>query len=222
MPSFLHPLLLWGLLAAAAPVLIHLINMLRHRRVEWAAMEFLLVSQRKHRTWIILKQLLLLLLRIGVVAAAAIMVAQPVVRSQWGSFLGNVETHHILLLDDSFSMSDHWGDASAFARAKAVVERIGAAAARQAQPQLATLLRFSQAAGPAQAALPDLLRNRVDADFVSMLAKKLNAIDVSQTAAEPAPALAALERLLGDAGGERRIVYSISDFRRGSGTSRPT
>ena len=126
MPSFVHPVLLWGLLAAAAPVLIHLINMLRHRRVEWAAMEFLLFSQRKHRTWILLKQLLLLLLRIGVVAAAAIMVAQPVLRSQWGSLLGNVQTHHILLLDDSFSMSDHWGDASAFARAKAAIERVGA------------------------------------------------------------------------------------------------
>ena len=213
MPSFVHPVLLWGLLAAAAPVLIHLINMLRHRRVEWAAMEFLLFSQRKHRTWILLKQLLLLLLRIGVVAAAAIMVAQPVLRSQWGSLLGNVQTHHILLLDDSFSMSDHWGDASAFARAKAAIERVGAAAARQTQPQTATLLRFSQAARPGARREPDLIRKRVDAEFVSALAEKLKSIDVSQTAAEPAPALEALDRLLGEAGGERRIVYLISDFR---------
>ena len=57
---------LGGLLAAfaAAPVLIHLINMMRHRRVKWAAMEFLLQSYKKHRNWIWLKQLLLLAMRI--------------------------------------------------------------------------------------------------------------------------------------------------------------
>ena len=49
MPTFLHQTLLWGLLIAGVPVLIHLINMFRHRRVPWAAMEFLLVSQRRNQ-----------------------------------------------------------------------------------------------------------------------------------------------------------------------------
>ncbi len=55
--------LLAGLLAAfaALPVLIHLINMMRHRRVKWAAMDFLLQSYKRNRNWIFLKQLLLLL-----------------------------------------------------------------------------------------------------------------------------------------------------------------
>ena len=57
MPTFLYSPLLWGLLIVGAPVLIHLINLLRHRRVDWAAMEFLLASQKKNRTWVILKQL---------------------------------------------------------------------------------------------------------------------------------------------------------------------
>ncbi|MGH7137009.1 MAG: BatA domain-containing protein, partial [Pirellulales bacterium] len=42
MQSFINPSLLWGLALVAVPVLIHLINLLRHRRVPWAAMEFLL------------------------------------------------------------------------------------------------------------------------------------------------------------------------------------
>jgi len=51
MPTFdFAPLVWWGLPLAAAPVLIHLINLLRQRRVKWAAMEFLLASQRKYRT----------------------------------------------------------------------------------------------------------------------------------------------------------------------------
>ena len=68
MPSFDFQSLLWsGLPLVAAPIVIHLINLLRHKRVEWAAMEFLLASQRKYRTRVLLKQLLLLLLRVAAV-----------------------------------------------------------------------------------------------------------------------------------------------------------
>ena len=89
MPFVLHESLLWlGLPLVGLPVLIHLINLLRHRRVEWAAMEFLLVSQRKHRRWIILKQLLLLLLRMAAVAMIVFMAAQPLLRAQWGAMFG--------------------------------------------------------------------------------------------------------------------------------------
>ncbi len=197
----------------AVPVLIHLINMLRHRRVAWAAMEFLLVSQRKHRTWIILKQLLLLLLRILAVAAVVLMVAQPLLRNQWGNLLGSTRTHHVVLLDDSFSMSDRWGDTSAFAQAKAVVDRIGAAAGRETQPQTFTLLRFSRVTQAGRGTQPDLIKQRVDGEFASRLAEQLKTMNVSQTAAEPLSALEALDQLLGDADGERRILYLISDFR---------
>ena len=45
MPTFdFMTLLWWGLPFAAAPVIIHLINLLRHRVVRWPAMEFLLAS----------------------------------------------------------------------------------------------------------------------------------------------------------------------------------
>ena len=129
MPSFLHPALFWTLGlptlgVVAIPVLIHLINMMRHRRVPWAAMEFLLLSQKKNRTWVMLKQLLLLLLRMLAVAAVVLLVAQPVLQNQWGNLLGGTRTHHIVLLDDSFSMSDRWEDTDAFAEAKKVVQRI--------------------------------------------------------------------------------------------------
>ena len=82
MPGFIYSPLLWGLLAVGLPVLIHLINMLRHRRVPWAAMEFLVVSQKKNRTWVLFKQLLLLLLRMAVLATLVLVrgpaaVAEP-------------------------------------------------------------------------------------------------------------------------------------------------
>ena len=67
-----------GLMAAlaAVPLIIHLINMMRHRRVKWAAMEFLLQSYKKQRNWIFFKQLLLLLLRMAVMIAIVAMLAR--------------------------------------------------------------------------------------------------------------------------------------------------
>ena len=68
MPTFdFLPMLWWGLPLVAAPIVIHLINLLRHRRVPWAAMEFLLASQKKYRTRVLLKQLLLLALRVAAI-----------------------------------------------------------------------------------------------------------------------------------------------------------
>ena len=72
-----------------------------------------------------LKQLLLLLLRMLAVAAVVLLVAQPVLQNQWGNLLGGTRTHHIVLLDDSFSMSDRWADTDAFVEAKRIVQRIG-------------------------------------------------------------------------------------------------
>ena len=145
MPHFVYPSLLAGLALVALPVLIHLINMLRHRRVPWAAMEFLLVSQKKNRTWIFFKQLLLLLLRMAAIAAVVLLVARPMLSSDWGQWFGRMRTHHVLLLDDSYSMSDRWADTSAWSEARSVMERIASEAARQVQPQSFTLLRFSRA-----------------------------------------------------------------------------
>ena len=147
MLSLLHPLFLWGMCFLAVPVLIHLINMLRHRRVEWAAMEFLLLSMKKHRTWIILKQLLLLLLRMAAVALIVLALAQPLLPDRWGGFLTAPPTHHVVLLDDSFSMSENLGSLTAFDRAKDAIKRLGKSAAQLRGPQSFTLLRLSRCGG---------------------------------------------------------------------------
>jgi hypothetical protein len=214
MIPFIHPSLFWiGLPLIGLPILIHLINLMRQRRVEWAAMEFLLASQKKHRKWIVLKQLLLLLMRIAAVAALVLMVAQPVLRSQWGTLFGGSNTHHVVLVDDSFSMSDRWADTSAFNEAKRVVGRIAAQAARQETPQTFTLLRFSRAGRTAGGTRPDLLGEAVTADFATRLESTLGPLEPSQSAAGPSDAIDAIDRLPATREDETRIVYVVSDFR---------
>src|SRR5437764_2435613 len=106
---FLNPYtMVAGAALVSSPIIIHLINRLRYRRVKWAAMEFLLKSQKKNRRKLIIEQLILLLLRILLVLLAGLLVARfP------GFNLSAAEqnTLHLVLLDDTPSMGDFWGTA---------------------------------------------------------------------------------------------------------------
>ena len=124
-------------------------------------MEFLLQSQKRNRTWVMLKQFLLLLLRMLAVAAVILMLAQPRARNSLAALFGGSKTHHIVILDDSYSMSDHWADTSAFKLAKDAVSRLGTQLARQSGQQEFTLLLFSQASRRGEG-LQTLLQPRAD------------------------------------------------------------
>ncbi|HLA85845.1 MAG TPA: BatA domain-containing protein [Thermoguttaceae bacterium] len=213
MPTFLHAPLLWGLLLAGVPVLIHLINLMHQRRVQWAAMEFLLASQRKNRAWVRLKELLLLLMRMAAIALVVLVVAQPLLRDELGGLLGGTKIHHVVLLDDSYSMTDRPDGGDVMDEAKAVVDRIATTAAEHVNPQRFTLLRFSRAAGEGSRVQPDFLQESIDRDFVARLRTAMKPIHASQTAAGPAEAIRAVAGLLGDAKDQTRIVYLVSDFR---------
>lgn len=148
---FSTPVLFSLLALAGVPVLIHLINMMRHRRVQWAAMEFLLASYKKHRNWIWLKQLLLLLMRIAAILFLVMMLAGVGCRDdQFASLFGGRTTHHYVLLDDSFSMSERVGGAFAFDRALQVAKNIAQQTRQTEGRQRYTLIRFSRAAAAAE------------------------------------------------------------------------
>src|ERR1700751_5159260 len=98
MDFFLHP---WYSAAGGAlvssPILIHLINRMRFKRIRWAAMEFLLKSQKRNRRRLIIEQLILLLL-------ARFLVAR-FVGNAFGENTGQGTTH-LVILDDTPSMAD--------------------------------------------------------------------------------------------------------------------
>jgi len=101
--AFSRPDLLWTLLAALLPLLIHLLNRHRTRRQPFAAMEFLLRVQRQSRRRLLLRQLLLLLLRTVVIAALALAAAGPrLVAGRQAPRSGLRQT--VLVLDLSLSM----------------------------------------------------------------------------------------------------------------------
>ena len=213
--SFLfQSLLTIGLPLIAVPLLIHLINLRRHRRVPWAAMEFLLASQKRNRKWIVLKQLLLWLMRTAAIALVVFMLAGPVIRSGWAGLFGRGVTHHLILLDDSYSMSDRWDETTAFDEAKRAITRILEEARQRSDNQIVTLLRFSEAKSLAAGAGPALDRRPLDPELTVELEKLLGAMKPSESAAGPLEALQAATRLPEPAADETRIAYLVSDFRR--------
>jgi hypothetical protein len=102
---FLNP---WVLLVAAAlisvPIIIHLINRMRFKRIQWAAMEFLLKAQKRTRRRLIIEQLLLLALRCLLIALVGLLLLRFVGCSD--ANIGGKPNLHIVLLDDSLSMQD--------------------------------------------------------------------------------------------------------------------
>lgn len=102
--SFFNPGFLWFALGGAIPILIHLLNRQKYRRVRWAAMDFLLAALRKTRRRLQLENLLLLLVRILVMVLLAAALARPYFRRTPLEVLGDTDTHHIFVMDVSASM----------------------------------------------------------------------------------------------------------------------
>ncbi len=128
--TFLAPALLWGLFAAAVPVIIHLLNRRRFRIVDWAATHFLLKASRESRGKKKLKHILILICRALGVAALIFAVSRPLASSFLGSGSGSVGTV-ILVLDRSASMETKTGSGeptyreSVLAKVATAIEKIG-------------------------------------------------------------------------------------------------
>jgi hypothetical protein len=226
MPTFDFPMLMWwGLPLVAAPLIIHLINLLRHRQVRWAAMEFLLASQRKYRTRVLLKQILLLCLRVAAVLGVVLALAQPRWQHALGQLLGGGRTSHLVLLDDSASMGDvsagdRLGETSAFDRGRLVVERIAGELAASAGTQELSLGRFSVleqslAEPPAdgQPARFDLERETAAPASVQRVRDELAGFSCSQTDAGPRAALTAALDAFTAGSAAARVLWLVTDFR---------
>src|SRR3954463_15225123 len=104
---FTNPMfLVAGAALISAPIIIHLINRMRFKRVRWAAMEFLLKAQKRTRRRLIIEQLILLALRCLLIGLVGLLVLQFIGCSDTG--VGGKPNLHVVLLDDSPSMLDQW------------------------------------------------------------------------------------------------------------------
>ncbi len=80
MIGFLQPLALVGLVAAAVPPLLHLLGRRRPPTVVFPAIRYLTATEREHSRRLKLRNLLLMLLRIAIIALIVLAASRPVTR----------------------------------------------------------------------------------------------------------------------------------------------
>jgi hypothetical protein len=117
--TFLNPLMLFGLAAAAIPVLIHLLNLRKLRTVEFSSLQFLKELQRSSIRRLKIRQLLLLLLRTALIASLVLAFSRPALRGSLAGVVGGAAgTCVVLVLDDSPSMGARNDHGMLFAQAQ--------------------------------------------------------------------------------------------------------
>jgi von Willebrand factor type A domain/Aerotolerance regulator N-terminal len=117
--------LIYGLGAAALPIVIHLLNRRKFREEPWAAVRFLLAAIKKNARRIRIEQWLLLAVRTLVIVLAVLAMAKPFLESLGAvPVLAGRRTHRVLVLDGSLSMGYASGDDTRFGRAKALAARL--------------------------------------------------------------------------------------------------
>ena len=105
MPSFVAgSFALAGLIAAAAPLVIHLLNRRRYRVIDWAAMDLLREALARNKRLLHLRDLLLLVLRTLCVLLFALALARPFLSSTSATNAANQPVHAVLVVDNSLSM----------------------------------------------------------------------------------------------------------------------
>jgi hypothetical protein len=212
---FLNPIFFWvGVGAISAPIIIHLINRMRYRRIRWAAMEFLLKSQKRNRRRLIIEQLILLGLRCLLVVLAGLLVARFV-----GAFWeGDKSTSHMVLLDDTVSMTDHWKDQgldrTAFDVAKQMIKDLARRASQTRSAQQFQLIRLTDCKGPeTQPVFKKALGDDLLSELNNYLDDKSPKNGPTALHASPLVGLRTAADLFANDPYQKKVLYFVSDFR---------
>jgi hypothetical protein len=204
-----NPAMLAWLAAAAVPVVIHLWSRRKHREQSWAAMEYLLAAMKRQRRRIRLEQWLLLLLRTVLVVLIVAAVAEPYVERAGFAAAIRGNTHHMLVLDGSYSMGYQPTDRTRFERAKELARQM---ISRSPQGDAFTLVLM---ASPPRAvvATPTL--------EAAEIIREIDNLRLSHTPADLPATLRLVRQIVDEAGREqtrlvRHEVYFLTDLQRGT------
>ncbi len=102
--TFLNPAILFGLIAAAIPILLHFFNLRKLQIIDFSTLAFLKELQKTRIRRLKLTQLLLLLLRITIIVCAVLAFARPTVPTSFPGLGAKAKSSVVIVLDNSFSM----------------------------------------------------------------------------------------------------------------------
>lgn len=200
--EFVHPWFLAGLAALSLPVVIHLFNFQRHRKVYFTNVRFLQALQTETRRTSRLRSLILLLLRLLFLICLVMAFAQPYYpgKMQIDNRLSNAVS---IYLDNSLSMEAGDGNTTLFKSA--------AGKAFDILSLYSTADRFN------------LLTNDLEGKHLHLASDKqinewLLAVKPSPANLSTASLMQAQAKILREGGARNRIAFLISDFAKGTFT----
>jgi len=188
---FLYPAFLIGLLAASLPILIHLLNRRKLQRIQFPAVRFILLSQKRISRSYQLRHWLLLALRTLAIVLLALLLANPIFQTGAGLFAGGGPVSLVVVLDNSLSMT--WsGDGGGFKQAK----------------EAARILIDSLNAGDRAAVIPTNISGKEAfrlKEEKEVLLRELQGIEIADGSANFTAALDAAYQLLNAPAGQKEI-----------------
>lgn len=116
--QFLNPLFLFGLLAISIPIIIHLFNFRRYKKLEFSSIKYLkqvLLETKKQKK---VRNLLLLLSRILSILFLVLLFSYPYIQKQDSNLLSKAKNSVVVFIDNSFSMQNNSSQGSALDQAK--------------------------------------------------------------------------------------------------------
>ncbi len=198
---FLNPAVLFGLLAASIPVIIHLFNLKKLKKIEFSTLAFLKELQKNKIRKIKLKQWILLALRVLIILFVVMAFARPALQSiQIGGTTSAAKTTAVFILDNTFSMSVVDQNGSYFNQAKSIINQI--ISQLQEGDEVAVILVSN----------PD-----TEVKFTTNLfefVKNVDALNISSSSGDINSALIKAAELINESKNFNKEIYILSDLQK--------
>jgi len=198
--AFLNPFFLFGLLAAAVPLLIHLWSRRQAVTVDFSSLMFLVAAHRQNVRRLQLKQLLILLLRMLIVALIALALARPFLTLGLPLAAVRAKTDVVIVLDNSYSMGYQDVDGVWFDKAKTLATDI-----------LRSLRHGDSACLILMSDIPEPVFRQLTPDVESVIAA-IQKTEVSYRATNVQPSVELAHEILSESTQQNKELYLISDF----------
>ncbi|HKB86656.1 MAG TPA: BatA domain-containing protein [Ignavibacteriaceae bacterium] len=200
---FLNPAVLFGLLAASIPVLIHLLNLKKLKKIEFSTLTFLKELQKNKIRKLKLKQWLLLALRVLIILLLVTAFARPTLKGiALGGTTSAAKTTAVYILDDTFSMSAVDADGSYFNQSKQIIINL----IKNLQEGDEAALVFVSDQGNED------LKPTLDLDEIS---KEVKEADISYSSSTINHALIRASGIIDRSNNFNKEIYLLSDFQKG-------
>jgi len=200
--TFLNPAFLFGLLAASIPVLIHLFNLRKLKKVEFSTLIFLKELQKNKIRKVKVKQWLLLLIRTLIILFLVLGFARPTLKSTIFGNSSTAKTTAVFVIDDTFSMS--------------VVDAKGSYLNQEKETALRLLSQLQDGDEAAIVLVSEINTKNspaVTSDF-SQVKKTIESISVSNSSGSLQAAIIKAAKLLGSSSNYNKELYIFSDFQK--------